>query len=54
MSRPLYMPWHGLTISEKNIQALPSVLRTLPDDYNRLERLGYRLVRSARNFKNKF
>ena len=54
MSRPLNMPWHGLTISDKNIQALPSVLRVFPDDYSRLKRIGYRLVRSVRNFKNKF
>ncbi len=48
MSRPLRMPWHGLVVSEGDIQALPSLLRRFPAEYNFLQRIGYCLVRLIR------
>jgi hypothetical protein len=49
MSRPLNMPWHGLSISTEDIQKLPSILRRYPDDYNLVQRLCYYLFRLIRH-----
>jgi hypothetical protein len=49
LSRPLRMPWHGLQVSEGELQVLPSALRRFPDDYNALQWTAFQFLRAFRN-----
>jgi hypothetical protein len=49
LSKPLRMPWHGLEVSEGELQTLPSALRRFPDDYNALQWTAFQFLRAIRN-----
>jgi hypothetical protein len=45
LSSPLRMPWHNLEVTSQDIQQLHPALRRYPDDYNRVQRLGFKMIR---------
>ena len=49
LSKPLRMPWHGMDVSEGELQTLPSALRRFPDDYNALQWTAFQFLRAIRN-----
>jgi hypothetical protein len=40
--------WHGISIDERQMQVLPRVLRTYPDNYTRLQKILFRLLKTLR------
>jgi hypothetical protein len=37
------LPWHGIKLKESDVQVLPKALQKYPDQYNRIERLRFRM-----------
>lgn len=50
LSQPFTMPWHGLTLGEKDVQVLPAVLRRNAHDYNVVQRAGAFALRRFRRW----
>jgi len=51
------LPWHGLEISQRSIQRLPSLLRSYPGNYNAIQLLlygAYLLFNNPRLFATRF
>lgn len=48
LSEPMHIPWHGLSITEKQLQVLPSFLRHFPDDYTSVQRLLFHILKALR------
>jgi hypothetical protein len=46
---PVEISWHKLTISNKKIQILPSLLRKFPDDYNLFQKIFFLIYREILN-----
>lgn len=40
------MPWHGLSISEREIQVLPRFLQSFPDNYTGPQKMLFRLLKT--------
>ncbi|MGA7325326.1 MAG: FkbM family methyltransferase [Rhodomicrobium sp.] len=51
--RPFPLTWHHLTVTPTGLQALPTFLRGLPDDYNSLQRSLFKLWRSLGRRRDK-
>ena len=42
------MPWHGISMNEREVQILPRILRSYPDNYTVFQKLLFRLIRKIR------
>lgn len=40
-----YMPWHMISIDEREVQVLPRILWAYPDNYTRFQKLLFRLLK---------
>lgn len=41
------IPWHQIPLNQSRLQHLPRILRSYPDDYGRVSRLIYRVIRKV-------
>lgn len=53
LSQPMVMPWHGLTVADKDVQVLPAALRRYPPDYTFAQKAGAAVLRKIRRWRRR-